>query len=422
MRIDRFLALRFSRRNLSPRSRVGMRIAVAGVALAVAIMLLAVSVVLGFKRGITRKIMGFDAQIVITDSSVSSSLSASEETDQFVRLTPPVASVISASVPSGASVCGTFCRAAILKTPEAFEGLVLKAFDDGYDYEFEKSLIVDGTEMFPDSIRYPIVLSTLTSRALSLGLGDKVDAFFQIGSGLKMRRFSVTALYDSNFSDFDKAIAFTDKEVLTSLLSIPDSCYSAIEIRGISAENPGPVLSSSALIEEALADAAQGGLIDRPLTVNNVYHKSVAYFAWLYLLDTNVWLIIILMAVVSGFTLVSSTFIIVLERVPTIGILKSLGATNSMISRTFLLVGLSIVIRGLVIGDIVALSFIVVQSMFHLLPLDPASYFLSYVPVRLDLISFLVINISTILFTLLLLLIPSRIVSRIPPSSVIDYE
>lgn len=426
MKVERLLASRFSRRNLSPRSRVGMRIAVTGVALAVAIMLLAVSVVLGFKNGITRKIVGFDAQIVVRDANSSpdspvASSSSSASTISSVEITDNLMTLIKDNVPEGSSIVRTYSHPAILKTSDAFDGLFLKAFADEYDFNFEKSNLVKG-EMFPDSVRYPLTLSAITARALRLDVGDKVDAFFQINGSLKMRRFTVTALFDSNFSDFDRTIAYTDAHTLSSIVSFPDSICSAIEIRGLTADDPAIVLSSSSNLSSLLFDAYQGGLLPQYLSVDNVYHKSVSYFAWLDLLDTNVLLIIILMAFVAGFTLVSSTFIIVLERVMTIGILKSMGATDSMISRTFLLVGLTVVIRGLIIGNVVALSIILLQSVFHILPLDPDSYFLSYVPVKLSISSFIIINLSSVAFTLLLLLIPSRIISRIPPSSVINYE
>ena len=149
---------------------------------------------------------------------------------------------------------------------------------------------------------------------------------------------------------------------------------------------------------------------------------DATFFTWLDLLDTNVIVILALMAAVAGFTLISSLFIIILERVQTIGLLKSLGADNRLISRTFILMAERLVLKGLIIGNAVALLLILLQAWTHIIPLDPANYYVDFVPVRISLDSILALNAGALVISWLVLMLPAMIISRISPAATMRYE
>jgi len=156
--------------------------------------------------------------------------------------------------------------------------------------------------------------------------------------------------------------------------------------------------------------------------IDNVNTTGAIYFNWLQLLDTNIIVILSLMGCVAGFTLISSLFIIILQRVRTIGLLKALGATDGQIRRVFILMACRIVGAGLISGDIAGIGFILVQRAFHLIPLNPEAYYLNYVPVAGNWGVILLINLATALLSVALLLIPSHLIARISPAETMRYE
>ena len=146
------------------------------------------------------------------------------------------------------------------------------------------------------------------------------------------------------------------------------------------------------------------------------------YFNWLDLLDMNVVVILILMSCVSAITLISCLFIIILERVRTIGLLKSLGATNAQIKRVFIYMTQRLVLRGMLLGNIISLAFIYLQYYFHIIPLDPEAYYLNFVPVEINWLHIILLNIGVITISSLILILPSHIVSKISPAQTMKYE
>ncbi len=156
--------------------------------------------------------------------------------------------------------------------------------------------------------------------------------------------------------------------------------------------------------------------------ITDVLETNALYFNWLDLLDTNVAVIIILMTIVSAFTLISSLFIIILERVNMIGLMKALGATNSLIRKIFIYMSERLVIRGIIIGDILAIGIILLQQHTHFLHLDPEAYYLSYVPVEFNWWYLALLNIGVIIVSCAVLIVPSAAISRMTPAKTLRYE
>lgn len=156
--------------------------------------------------------------------------------------------------------------------------------------------------------------------------------------------------------------------------------------------------------------------------VENVLQSGAMYFSWLDLLDTNVVVILILMAVVSAFTLISALFIIVLRNVSAIGLFKALGATNSQIRVIFILIAQKVVILGLLIGNLISVPLILCQTKFHILPLDAEAYYLDFVPMDFSLRDIILLNLSVMIISVIVLILPSHIISRLSPGNTLKYE
>ena len=198
-----------------------------------------------------------------------------------------------------------------------------------------------------------------------------------------------------------------------------DSCGSCIELRNI---NYDSIYIYSERLQQKLVDAVHSGVINRYYSVNNIRNSAALYFNWLDLLDTNVIVILILMACVSAITLISCLFIIILERIKMIGLLKALGATNSQIRHIFIYIAERLVLKGILIGNVIALSLILIQANYHIIPLDPNAYYLSYVPIEINWWQLLVLNICVVLVSILILIIPSHLASKINPVQTMRYE
>lgn len=262
----------------------------------------------------------------------------------------------------------------IIKTDDNFDGVVLKSLPPTPG--FIASHIIEGEYPDNDGDKSHLVLSRATADKLSLSPGDRVFTYFFIDDNIKARRLTVTGIYDTHFTEFDSHLAFCDIGFLQTLDHVDAESGSMIEINGIDGDNDiehRAFLLQDTIIKKAAAD---GGHI---MDVTNIHRTGALYFNWLSLLDTNVTVILILMALVAGFTLVSSTFIIILERVKMIGILKTMGMSNNSIRHIFIYMGEKLVVRGLIIGNVIGIGLLLIQKYFELLPLDPEAYYLDYV-------------------------------------------
>ncbi|MCI9607549.1 MAG: ABC transporter permease [Muribaculaceae bacterium] len=409
MRLELAMARRLSLR--AP----GIAVAVAGIALSVAIMIVSLAVVSGFKRQIRDKVTGFEHQISIfpVDNYYQENVSGG------IRLTPELLAEIKSVCPQAEVALG-LRQPAILKTDTEFEGVVMMGVDAAGN-SFIDTQLTDGT--MPDwadaGTSNPVVISASTATALGLDCGDRVFAHFFIGDNLYTRKVTVSAIYDTHFGEYDKLFVFAPIAMLQQLCGVDSVTGSVVEIDGIAGN-----------IDET-ADALRYGLCRREASdpvsapsyrVESISTTAALYFNWLDLLDTNVIVIIVLMGCVAGFTLVSCLFIIVLERVRMIGLLKALGATDSLIRHLFIYMASRLVVRGLLIGNAVGLTIAAAQHLWHIVPLDPEAYYLNYVPVHINWLSICTLDAGVILLALLLLVLPSHIISTLSPAETMRYE
>lgn len=397
----------------------GSIIAVAGIAVALVVMMLSIAVMLGFKHEIRAKVLGFDAQLTVYPPATA----AADDIEGAITLTPRLESTIRSVVPD-ARLSLTVAHPAIFKTADNFMGVVLRGFADNDAAAFIASHIIDGKipdfNLPADSVSQSVVISDVMANRLDLKAGDRIQACFFDNNAVRARNLTVEAVYNTNFSDYDELYAFTSNSLLQSLAGVGPDTGSAVYVNNVGDDEA---------IEKATADLldtfyrnSYSGDGEPVYQLSNIHQTGALYFSWLELLDTNVVIILLLMAAVSGFTLISSLFIIILERVNMIGILKALGATNAQIRRIFIIVAQRLVVRGLLIGNVIGLLLIFVQDRFRVVPLDPEAYYLSYVPVEAGWLWIAGLNAAVIVISVIMLLVPTHIITTISPARAIRYD
>lgn len=375
------------RRRVSP----AVGVAVAGVALSVVVMLLSIAIMFGFKDEVTRRIMSLDDAITITGYTPDSRLSTFDPAE--------VLSVI--PLPRGATTVGHTSIPGILKTPDDFLGV---------------NFLGESTSALADT---SVILSQTIASKLGLERGSRVPAYFFVDDRLRVRMLTVDSLYNSGFGEHDDAVVYCAPSLPASLLGLPRGNVQSLGIRDVPADSINRLATD---VYTSLLSAYYAGQLTSAYGITTILQSDASFFSWLRLLDTNVAVIMILMSLVAAFTLISSLFIIILERVRTIGLLKALGATNGQIRKVFMLMAERLVVRGLLIGNAVGLTLIALQWATHAVPLDPASYYVDFVPVRLTLGAVLGLNLGALLLSWLVLLLPAMIVARISPASTMRYE
>lgn len=428
-----FIAQRFFRNigaDKKSASNPTITIATAGVAVGLAVMIITVSVIAGFKREVTSKVNGFASDIEVLDYRSLSSpegfpITADSAFISGVKKWPGISRVDKIAQKIG-----------ILKTDEEFQGITFKGIDKGYDTTFVASAITDGRMPRLDVVPDPdagiigsneIAISSNIADALNLKVGDRVFAYF-FEENIKMRRFKVCGIYRTNMSVFDKNFVITDYSTVADLNGWDTNKCSSLEVRlQNSLESSTRFFANNDALDQAMVAATEycaknPDTIDAPRRPLSVREHYMQVFSWLDLLDFNMIVILVLMICVAGFTMISGLLILILERTQTIGVLKALGATNAKVRRIFLNFAALITLRGLIIGDVIALGLILAQRHWGLVHLDPTSYYVDTVPVELNWMPILLLNIITLVLTTLALVGPSFMISRIQPAKAIRYE
>ena len=385
-------------------ARPAVRVAVGGITLGVAVMIVTLAVVFGFKQTIRDKVIGFGGhiQVVNFDNNSTYEMQPIPVTDQLLDRLRRIDGVVSAA---------PFCtKPGILKTDDAFEGIVLKGSED---MSFFAQNLVCGR--LPEDAR-EVLISERLGHKLRLGLDSSFYCYF-VEEEVRVRRVTVSGIYDTEFADYDDMFILGDMQMIRQLNRWSDSQASGIEIR---------IADFDRLNE--VADNVYFATANRFDDEGNAYYtqtiedQNPTIFAWLRLLDMNVVVIIILMLAVSAMNIISGLIILILGSIQTIGLLKSLGATNRFIRRIFLTEAAFLVVKGMVMGNLLGLGLCWLQDAFRLLPLDPASYYVSYVPIAWNWSAWLLLNVCTLALIMLILLLPASIVSRISPAKTMRWE
>ena len=393
-------------------SKPAVRIAMWGLAIGLAVMIISVAVVIGFKQEVREKVIGLGAHIQISnfDSNTTYEMQPIAATDSIMEAIRGIDGV--------KHVQRFTTKPGIIKTGDDFTGIVLKGIGPEYDTSFLENSLTEG-EMpaFSDtSSTNRILISEALAAKMQLKLGDKIPTY-SIEEQIRVRRFTIAGIYSTHFSDFDNLFIIGD-------------LYAANRLNGWQpAQVSGMEVEASDYAElESVREAISRETGNRPDPYGGVFYAQTVkelypqIFAWLDLLDLNVWVILILMIGVAGFTMISGLLIIILERTNMIGILKSLGAGNRTVRKIFLCFAAFLVGKGMLWGNIIGFGICLVQHFFHLVPLDPATYYVSTVPLGGSIWVFLLLNACTFILSMLILIGPSCLISKIHPARSMRYE
>lgn len=395
-------------------SKPAIRIAVAGVAIGLAVMIISVCVVLGFKHTIRDKVVGFGSHIQVANfytlqsSAIDQPIAIGDSMMNVLKRTDGVKHVQRFAMKQG-----------ILKTDNDFLGVMFKGVGPEFDSTFiHKSMVEGCIPHFSDQqSTNRILISKDMASKLRVKAGDRIFAYFIGEGGVHTRRFTISGVYQTNLAQYDKTTCFCDLYTARKLNAWTDDMVTGAELT----VNDFKQLSTTAndIINRVNRTQDQYGNTFSSKTIREL---SPQIFSWLDLLDLNVWIILAIMTAVAVVTMISGLLIIILERTTMIGVLKALGARNSTVRHTFLWFAAFIIGKGLLIGDALALALILLQKFTGFAKLDPQTYYVDVVPVELDWMLIVALNVGTMLIALFVLIAPSYLVSHIHPAKSMRYE
>jgi len=392
-----------------------IRIALVGIALGLAVMIISVAVVTGFKNEIRNKVIGFGSHLQVVNFDSNNSY----ETRPVSKKQPFLSELKTLSRVTHVQVFAT--KPGMIKTDEYIQGIVFKGVDSGYNWTFFGNNLLEGKlPSINDSVRSDeILLSIQVSKLLEVSVGDRVVLYFinEDENNPRMLQLTVCGLYQTSLEEFDNLFVLGDLQQVQRLNNWNSNQISGFEL----------LISDFNRIDEIEQDVRNTVLDysienDAILRTTNITREYPQIFDWLSILDMNVWIILILMAVVAGFNMISGLLVLILERSKMIGVLKALGSPNWSIRKVFLYLSVFLTSRGMIWGNAIGIGFIVVQNYFEVLKLNPATYYVDVVPVNFSLLHIILLNLGTIVATTLMLVVPSYLVSKISPEKTIRFD
>ncbi|MBI9034898.1 MAG: ABC transporter permease [Bacteroidales bacterium] len=399
-----------SRRLLSGKeatfSKPIVSIAVGSIALSLIVMFISIAIITGFKKQIREKVIGFGGHIQISNFDLNRSFEANPidiNTTEILSLQ---------QLPNIKSISGFALKAGIIRADQQIEGIILKGVTGNYDWSFfEKNLVAGELPLITESERSKqVMVSDNIAKKLNLKVGSSLKMYFIFNNQQLGRAFNVSGIYKSGLEEFDNMYVIGDIK----------------QIQRLNKWNPEQVSGAEITINEFekldLTAEQIYRIIGYDLRSQTIRELHPEIFDWLQLQNMNVFIILAVMTLVAGATMISILLILILERINMIGILKAMGATNKSIIRIFLYHSVYIISKGLIIGNFIALGLSFLQMRFGLLKLDEKSYYISKVPIELNFTSILELNLATIIICILILLIPSLIITRIAPAKAIRFD
>lgn len=414
MNLELFIArkIHFSGEGDRKVTSPAVRIAMIGIALGLAVMILSVAIVVGFKKEVRNKVIGFGSHIQITNFDNNSSyestpIAVSDTLLENLHTFPGIRHVEAFATKTG-----------ILKTDSDFQGIVLKGVDADFDWTFFRNNLKEGAlfTIHPDTSTTNVLISQYQANLLGLKTGDSFLTYF-VQDDVRARKFHITGIYETGFMDYDKLFVIADIKQIRRLNGWDKDQVSGLEL----------VVDNYDHLDQTAEDLYFNLAEKKDRLGNTYYTRSIKelnpmIFNWLDVLDINVVVILVLMLSVAGFTMISGLLIIILERTNMIGILKALGENNASIRKIFLYVSFFLIGKGMLWGNVIGIALCLIQSSFQVIKLDPTIYYLNAVPVDISLASLLLLNVGTLLASMLMMLGPSFLITKIDPARSIRFE
>ena len=416
MGFELFIARRLKLGRAANTGNQGMNIALTGVLLAVVVMILSITIVMGFKDEVTEKIYQLDPHIKITNAVLGiddnyATINGMEvrealQGNQFLEKVKSMSLIAD--------------KPAILKTDDEFKGVEYRGVDKGFDWTYIESRLVEGrVPNFADSANVSeVVVSRTLARALKLKTGDKVLTYF-IDNKVKVRNSVIVGVFCTDFETFDNTIILGN----IALIQQVNGWNSATgNYMGVNMKDTKNVTSDSYTLFSILALSCYERHNATLCNVSHTRDNNVAFFSWLSMLDMNVAVILVLMLIVSGFTLVSALLMIILERIRMIGTFKALGCDNNSVRRIFIYLTHKLIFRALLYGNAIGIGLALIQKYFHIIKLNPEVYYMPYVPISINVLTLVLLNVGVVVASYLTLLGPSYVVSTIKPAATMRFD
>ena len=401
-----FISARITFKSKRTFSKLIVRIAIIGIMLGLGVMILSLAIVKGFKHEIREKVRGFAGDISVVKFDLNSSYDSSPITydSDFVKR--------ALKSPQVTHVMPTATKPGIIKANNEIEGVVLKGVDKTYDFSYFKKMMVAGDVInFKDSVeaQKEIMLSQQTANRLKLKVGDKLLIYF-VQERLRKRQFKIKGIFSIGVEEVDKTFVIGALSLINRLNDWKPSEIGQYEFRIADFDQVNYAANK-------LDD-----ILPVKLKSRTVIEDYPTIFEWLNLLDVNSVVMLVLMVIVAVINMISALLIMILERTAMIGMFKAMGATNWNIQKVFLFNATYLIGLGLLLGNILGVGLGYFQQQTHFFKLDEASYYMTFVPVQFSLSDILLLNLGTLVICLLVLIVPSMLVSKISPVKAIRFK
>lgn len=389
-----------------------IHIAIISIALSLTVMILSVAIVIGFKKEIRSKIIGFGSHIQITNL----------DNNIFYENHPITVNAALLEklkhIPNIYHIQSFATKPAIIKTKNNFQGVILKGIDKDFDWNFFKQNLIEGNllNLYSDLSNANVILSKNIADKLHLKINDTFICYF-IQNPVRAKKYHIAGIYQTNFLDYDKLFILCNIIQIRKLNNWDEDMVSGLEV----------LVNDYKRLDEVFGEihcklSAQTDRLGNHYYTHSIKQFNPTIFAWLNILDINVVVILLLMLLVAVFSMISVLLIIILERVNMIGILKVMGESNTGIRKIFLYVSVFLIGRGLMLGNAIAMFICLIQKFTGILKLNPEIYYVSVVPIYLNIIHLFLINFGMLIITLLILIIPSYLVAKISPARTIRFK
>tara|TARA_B100000925_G_C21994954_1_gene468509 strand:- start:456 stop:1673 length:1218 start_codon:yes stop_codon:yes gene_type:complete len=405
MNVSFFIAQRLIGKNEYRFSRPIIRIAITAIALSLTVMLLTLAIIKGFQNEITDKVIGFSSHIQVSNFSNGNSYESTllKHTDSLK---------LSLSKIKGIKHIQSYAtKAGIIKAENEIQGVVLKGVSSDFDNTFIKNILIKGKIPSFGKLKRSneVLISQTIANQLNLKIGDGFQMYY-IQQPVRVRQFKIAGIYDSGVAEFDEKLIIGDIGHIQKLNKWSSNDVGGIEIQ----------LHNFKDLEKI--NQKVYSIISFDLNSRTVIDNSPQLFDWLDLQNMNVRVIIILMLIVGIINMVTALFILILEQSQLIGTLMALGSQNWRIRKIFIYHSLYLIIRGIFWGNLIGLSLCWIQKKFQILELDKSTYYMSYVPIDLNIAHIIALNVGTFIICWLMLIIPSYLISKINPIKAIRFE
>ena len=418
MGFEFFIASRLKLGNNEKAGSPSLNVALVGIILAIVIMILSVVIVLGFKNEITTKINNLDSHIKISNGAIG--IDDNIATVDMREIANAL-NQDSAMLQNIEDVSLIAEKPAILKTDNDFKGLQFRGVDANFDFSFLKSHLLEGRVPTYDSSdsTQEIIISNTIANQLQLNLNDKILTYF-IDEKVKVRNCHIVGIFNTDFESFDKNYIVGNIALLQSVndWKAHTGNYVGVKLKNIDNIDDVAYSTFGTLATYSISDNDNSTVYN----VTSTHQNNISYFTWLSMLDMNVVIILVLMIIVSTFTLISALLMIILERIKMIGLFKALGASNHSIRRIFIYLTHKIIFKSIIIGNVIGIGLALLQQHFHIIKLNPDAYYMNYVPIDINVPMLIFLNVAIIVISYITLIGPSYIISSIKPSSTMRFE